>query len=84
MEQSPGENPSYFFYMSTQNGKGDKPRPIKDLQKFIQNWDEINWSKRNLEPILDGNPPDSSPLSKSKEWKQLSEYFYNNHLKGNK
>jgi hypothetical protein len=83
MEQSPGENPSYFF-MNTQNGKGDKPRPIKDLQKFVQNWDEINWGKSKFEQVLDANPPEDSALSKSKEWKQLSEYFYNNLPKGDK
>lgn len=26
---------------NSQNGKGDKPRPISDYQKFISNWDEI-------------------------------------------
>jgi len=27
-----------------QNGKGDKPRPIKNISQFVENWDEINWS----------------------------------------
>lgn len=26
---------------NAQNGKGDKPRPISDYQKFISNWDDI-------------------------------------------
>ena len=27
--------------MAKQNGKGDKPRPIKDYNIFISNWDDI-------------------------------------------
>jgi hypothetical protein len=27
------------------NGKGSKPRPIKDINQFSRNWDQINWSK---------------------------------------
>ena len=27
--------------MANQNGKGDKPRPIKDYNKFVSNWDDI-------------------------------------------
>jgi len=26
---------------TVQNGKGDKPRPVSDYQKFINNWDDI-------------------------------------------
>ena len=28
-----------------QNGKGDKPRPIKNRKQFLSNWDEIDWEK---------------------------------------
>jgi hypothetical protein len=28
------------------NGKGDKPRPIPDREKFEQNWDNIFKKKR--------------------------------------
>lgn len=31
-----------------QNGKGDKPRPIKNISQFVENWDEINWSTKKL------------------------------------
>jgi hypothetical protein len=31
-----------------QNGKGSKPRPIRDLDQFNENWDEI-FSKKKLE-----------------------------------
>jgi hypothetical protein len=24
-----------------QNGKGSKPRPISDMEQFLENWDEI-------------------------------------------
>lgn len=35
-----------------QNGKGDKPRPIKNISQFVENWDEINWSvKKSPKPI---------------------------------
>ena len=27
------------------NGKGSKPRPIKNIKKYISNWEQINWSK---------------------------------------
>lgn len=29
------------------NGKGSKPRPIKNIKKFGANWDQINWRKKN-------------------------------------
>lgn len=29
-----------------QNGKGSKPRPIKNFSKFSDNWDEINWNNK--------------------------------------
>jgi hypothetical protein len=29
-----------------QNGKGSKPRPIKDINKFLSNYDKIDWSKK--------------------------------------
>ena len=32
------------MYNST-NGKGSKPRPIKNRKQFISNWDKINWGK---------------------------------------
>jgi hypothetical protein len=28
-----------------QNGKGSKPRPIKDIKTYLNNWEDINWSK---------------------------------------
>jgi len=27
------------------NGKGSKPRPIKNIKKFGDNWNQINWKK---------------------------------------
>lgn len=33
---------------TVQNGKGSKPRPIQDLNKFNDNWDQI-FSKKSLE-----------------------------------
>jgi len=33
---------------TVQNGKGSKPRPIGDLNKFNDNWDQI-FSKKSLE-----------------------------------
>lgn len=30
-----------------QNGKGSKPRPIKDIPTYLSNFDEIDWSKKN-------------------------------------
>ena len=30
-----------------QNGKGSKPRPIKDINIYINNWNQINWSKKS-------------------------------------
>lgn len=35
------------------NGKGSKPRPIKNIKNYISNWEDINWSK---------NPHDGSTL----------------------
>jgi hypothetical protein len=35
---------------TVQNGKGSKPRPIKNHKKYIENWDAINWSKPNPKP----------------------------------
>jgi hypothetical protein len=32
---------------TVQNGKGSKPRPINDLNKFNDNWDQI-FSKKSL------------------------------------
>ncbi len=29
-----------------QNGKGDKPRPIKDINQYCNNWDEIDWGSK--------------------------------------
>lgn len=29
-----------------QNGKGSKPRPIKNLKNYLTNYDSINWSKK--------------------------------------
>jgi hypothetical protein len=28
------------------NGKGSKPRPVRNVDEFINNWDEINWSRK--------------------------------------
>lgn len=33
---------------TVQNGKGSKPRPVGDLSKFNENWDQI-FSKKSLE-----------------------------------
>jgi hypothetical protein len=30
-----------------QNGKGSRPRPIKDISKFLSNYDKIDWSKKD-------------------------------------
>lgn len=33
---------------TVKNGKGSKPRPV-DQEKFNQNFDEIDWSKKETE-----------------------------------
>jgi hypothetical protein len=30
-----------------QNGKGSKPRPIKSVEDFNKNWDDIDWGKKS-------------------------------------
>jgi hypothetical protein len=30
-----------------QNGKGSKPRPIKNISKYLSNFDEIKWTKKS-------------------------------------
>jgi hypothetical protein len=30
------------------NGKGSKPRPIKNIKNYISNWEEINWKPKSL------------------------------------
>ena len=30
-----------------QNGKGSKPRPIKDINNYLCNFEEINWGKNS-------------------------------------
>jgi hypothetical protein len=37
---------------ATHGGKGSKPRPISDQQKFADNWDLI-FGKKEPEPILE-------------------------------
>jgi len=37
------------------NGKGSKPRPIKNIKNYISNWEDINWSTTK-------NPYDGSTL----------------------
>ena len=34
---------------STQNGKGDKPRPV-DKKKYNKNWEEIDWKNKPVQP----------------------------------
>lgn len=29
------------------NGKGSKPRPIKNIKNYISNWEQINWKKKS-------------------------------------
>lgn len=29
-----------------QNGKGSKPRPIKNFDEFSNNWEQINWNNK--------------------------------------
>jgi hypothetical protein len=29
-----------------QNGKGSKPRPIKNFDQFSNNWEQINWNNK--------------------------------------
>lgn len=41
-----------------QNGKGSKPRPISDYNKFIQNWEEINWDSNTIRCYECGMPYD--------------------------
>lgn len=36
-------------------GKGDKPRPIKDMEQFEANWDAIFKKKPKEEKEDDGN-----------------------------
>jgi hypothetical protein len=33
---------------TVKNGKGSKPRPV-DQEKFNQNFDEIDWGKKEVE-----------------------------------
>lgn len=35
---------------TVQNGKGSKPRPIKDVKKYNDNWDEI-FSKKDKKKL---------------------------------
>jgi ribonuclease HI len=44
------------------NGKGSKPRPIKNINKYISNWEQINWSKneekkppKNMDAVCKSN-----------------------------
>jgi hypothetical protein len=30
-----------------QNGKGSKPRPIKDIKDYCERFDEINWKSQS-------------------------------------
>ena len=32
-----------------QNGKGSKPRPIKNLKEYLSNFDSINWKSKKQE-----------------------------------
>lgn len=38
------------------NGKGSKPRPIKNIKNFISNWDQINWKKNSISQSLGQKP----------------------------
>jgi len=53
-----------------QNGKGDKPRPIKNFKQFLSNWDEINWEKNcssSQKQLQSLNNQDSKHESSSQE-----------------
>lgn len=41
-----------------QNGKGSKPRPIKNVNTYLSNFDEINWSKKNEKSTCNLDIPD--------------------------
>lgn len=38
------------------NGKGSKPRPIKNIKNFISNWEQINWKKNSTSQSLGQKP----------------------------
>lgn len=46
---------------ATHGGKGSSPRPIKDQQKFADNWDLI-FGKKEPEPILEPKPEEINDL----------------------
>jgi hypothetical protein len=53
-----------------QNGKGSKPRPIKDIPAYLSNFDEIDWTKKNEKSTC--NPQSDDVVSKHDESKSNS------------
>ena len=50
------------------NGKGSKPRPIANVDEFVNNWDEINWSRKET---FNNNNNESNTNSTSAENQEL-------------
>ena len=53
------------------NGKGDKPRPVKNIKQYIENWDKIEWAKLP-----------TSPSKKDKDLKELIQDIRSDTLEG--
>jgi hypothetical protein len=53
-----------------QNGKGSKPRPIKNISSYLSNFEEIDWNKKNEKTAC--NHPIDEVISKQDESKSNS------------
>jgi hypothetical protein len=51
------------------NGKGSKPRPVKNVDEFINNWDAINWTRKETS---NNNNNESNTNSTSAESQEIS------------
>lgn len=49
------------------NGKGSKARPVADVKKFISNWDDINWSRKETAKNNNDESNTNSTSAKEKE-----------------
>jgi hypothetical protein len=47
---------------TVQNGKGSKPRPVKDLEQFCDNWDEI-FKKKDKKYLAEEKETCDTPKS---------------------
>ena len=55
-----------------QNGKGSKPRPHSNYNKYVNNWDGIKWNKSDQKVSNS-----LSERTKNKELTELSEDEFN-------